>query len=367
MKKRLMKKGDIFMKPRVFVSSTFYDLKYVREDISNFIKSHDFEPIMFEDGDIGYTPGKPLDKSCYDTMKNSDMVILIIGGNYGSPSTEQNETINTEFDDYISITRQEFKTAVEEGIPIFVFIESSVYVEYNVFELNKKEIETISSLKFSATKNINVFSFINEIRSIGNIAITDFKKPSQIKEFLGKQWSDMFKSYLKKLREDEDFKKTHDSIDELRSAIGEVQILVNSLFEKAFNTQVEIEYDSIKNQQRNIRAQSIAKSILNNVHFDVKFDTNTDLHFIMEKFIDLIIEISKKIKKQDELLYDESVNEDISLEDYYNEFFKKSYDIGIDVYRCKNRLFYKEYITEMSNDYQLKIDVEDALVTNIND
>lgn len=184
---------------------------------------------------------------------------------------------------------------------------------------------------------------------------------------MGKQWSDMFKSYLKKLREDEDFKKTHDSIDELRSAIGEVQILVNSLFEKAFNTQVEIEYDSIKNQQRNIRAQSIAKSILNNVHFDVKFDTNTDLHFIMEKFIDLIIEISKKIKKQDELLDDESVNEDISLEDYYNEFFKKSYDIGIDVYRCKNRLFYKEYITEMSNDYQLKIDVEDALVTNIND
>ena len=46
------------MKPRIFISSTFYDLKYVREDISNFIKTHGFETVMFEDGDIGYTPGQ---------------------------------------------------------------------------------------------------------------------------------------------------------------------------------------------------------------------------------------------------------------------------------------------------------------------
>ena len=75
------------MKPRVFVSSTFYDLKYMRDDLANFIRAHDFEPIMFEDGDIGYTPGKNLDESCYDTMRNADMVILIIGGNYGSPAS----------------------------------------------------------------------------------------------------------------------------------------------------------------------------------------------------------------------------------------------------------------------------------------
>ena len=53
-------KGTKDMKPRIFVSSTFYDLQYIREDLSNFIKAHDFDPIMFEDGDIGYTPGKPL-------------------------------------------------------------------------------------------------------------------------------------------------------------------------------------------------------------------------------------------------------------------------------------------------------------------
>ena len=34
-------RGDLHMKPRVFVSSTFYDLKYIREDLANFIQAHD--------------------------------------------------------------------------------------------------------------------------------------------------------------------------------------------------------------------------------------------------------------------------------------------------------------------------------------
>ena len=142
------------MKPRIFVSSTFYDLKYIREDLSNFIKAHDFEPILFEDGDIGYTPGKPLDKSCYDTMRSSDMVILVIGGLYGSPATDEEQS---PFQEYMSVTRNEFRTAVNEGIPVFVFIDTKVYSEYAVYELNMKAIEERNSMiKFSATKDINI-------------------------------------------------------------------------------------------------------------------------------------------------------------------------------------------------------------------
>ena len=68
------------MKPKIFVSSTYYDLKYAREDLSNFINGYKFEPILFENGDIGYEPGKPLDESCYSNISKSDMVILLIGG-----------------------------------------------------------------------------------------------------------------------------------------------------------------------------------------------------------------------------------------------------------------------------------------------
>ena len=135
--RKTWKVGTKDMKPRIFVSSTFYDLKYIREDLSNFIKAHDFEPVMFEDGDIGYTPGQPLDMSCYETMRSADMVLLIIGGNYGSPATGE---VKDEFKEYISVTRNEFKSAVNEGVPLYVFIDDKVYVEYGVYEENCEEI-----------------------------------------------------------------------------------------------------------------------------------------------------------------------------------------------------------------------------------
>ena len=33
------------MKPRIFISSTFYDLKYIREELMRFIVSKNYEPI----------------------------------------------------------------------------------------------------------------------------------------------------------------------------------------------------------------------------------------------------------------------------------------------------------------------------------
>ena len=246
------------MKPRVFVSSTFYDLKYMRDDLANFIRAHDFEPIMFEDGDIGYTPGKNLDESCYDTMRNADMVILIIGGNYGSPASGETKD---DFKEYLSVTRNEFKTAVEESIPIFVFIDASVYAEYGIYEENIKAIEeNRCSIKFRATKDINVFRFIRDIKSIGNISITEFKKSGEIKFFLGKQWSDMFKVYLKSLREDTNTMQVHDAIERLNTMMQQMEVMVNGLGKKIFNDQGP-EFDQLVLQQRRIKAREIARRI----------------------------------------------------------------------------------------------------------
>lgn len=51
-------------KPRVFVSSTYYDLKHIRTSMELFIRSLGYEPILSEKGDIAFTPDKPLDESC---------------------------------------------------------------------------------------------------------------------------------------------------------------------------------------------------------------------------------------------------------------------------------------------------------------
>lgn len=239
------KRTNLFMKPRIFVSSTFYDLKYAREDLSNFIKAHDFDPIMFENGDIGYTSGKALDDACYEAMKSADMAILIIGGNYGSTATGE----NPEVKDYMSITRKEFRTARAYNIPNYVFIESRVYAEYDVYEMNALSIEDGSmEIQFKATKDLNVFRFIKEVKSIGNISIKEFSKPSEIKEFLGKQWSDMFKTYLNLLREGEQRKILDESMNEMKNLISKMEIMVNGIGKKVLNGSDD--YESILKMQQ---------------------------------------------------------------------------------------------------------------------
>ncbi|OUI80373.1 DUF4062 domain-containing protein, partial [Acetobacter orientalis] len=124
-------------KPRVFVSSTYYDLKFLRSSMEVFINSLGFESVLSEKGDIPYSPFVPLDKSCYTEAQNCDIFVLIIGGRYGSPtSDETNSEDNTE-NNYTSITKREFETANRKGIPCFILIEAGVYFEYQTYKNNK--------------------------------------------------------------------------------------------------------------------------------------------------------------------------------------------------------------------------------------
>lgn len=72
-------------RPRVFVSSTHYDLKHLRSSIENFIEQLGYEPVLSEKDSIAYLPDAPLDESCYREARNSDIFVLIVGGRYGSP------------------------------------------------------------------------------------------------------------------------------------------------------------------------------------------------------------------------------------------------------------------------------------------
>lgn len=235
------------MKPRIFISSTFYDLKYIREDLSNFVSSYNYEPILFEDGDIGYTPGKPLDKSCYETMKNSDMVILIVGGEYGSPASGESKD---DFNEYISVTRNEFRTAVNSGIPVFAMIDRKVMAEFRVYEANIDAIEKKQqTINFAATKNINVFRFIKEIRSIINIPIQEFDRAEEIKQFISKQWADMFKSYLDLLKGSLENQRIENSVDEMKRLIKKMDIMLDSVGKNVLTRGNSGEYEDAVNRQ----------------------------------------------------------------------------------------------------------------------
>ena len=298
--------GTKDMKPRVFVSSTFYDLKYIREDLSNFIRTHDFEPIMFEDGDIGYTPGKPLDKSCYETMKSSDMVILVIGGLYGSPATSEEKD---EFKEYMSVTRNEFRTAVNEGIPVFVFIDTKVFSEYAVYEMNEESIEEQKvAIKFSATKDINIFRFIREIKGIGNIVVIEFSKLVQIKDFLSKQWSDMFRKYLDILKEQKADKKLENAVDEMKSLINRMDTMLDGIGKKVLGESENVKYSDIVEE---IEIARICDALSENLMVEEfnRGDKKENIKRYLEGLIDFVNEIPSVEEKRDKQAYLTSIHQ----------------------------------------------------------
>ena len=58
-------------KPRVFISSTFYDLRQVREDLERFIKELGYEPVRNEQGDIPYGKEESVEASAYRESRST--------------------------------------------------------------------------------------------------------------------------------------------------------------------------------------------------------------------------------------------------------------------------------------------------------
>lgn len=224
------------MEPRIFVSSTFYDLKHVRERLGHFIEGYGFKPVLFENGDVGYRPGEELDQSCFFEMKNCDMAILIVGGRYGSPvSAEKQAEYETRdnFDKYTSVTCREFKTAIQENIPVYVFVDTSVHEQYNIYKHNMVAIEEKKcEITFPAVDNLNVFRFIHSIHSIGHISIEAFSKTNDIEKFLKKQWAFLFQQYLQDRRNETIFMRMETPMQEMQSKLEKVNIMLDRIFNK---------------------------------------------------------------------------------------------------------------------------------------
>lgn len=186
-------------RPRVFVSSTYYDLKHLRSSIENFIEQLGYEPVLSEKDSIAYMPDAPLDESCYREARSSDMFVLIIGGRYGSATSDhQKKKIEKiEFHErYESITQREYESAVERDIPTFILIDSAVDAEYQTF-LKNKENQTI---KYAHVDSVNVFHFIESIRDKQkNNPVKLFGKYSEIESWLREQWAGTFRELIQRM------------------------------------------------------------------------------------------------------------------------------------------------------------------------
>ena len=213
--------------PRIFVSSTYYDLKHVRSSLENFIEQLGYESILSEKGDIAYAPDISLDESCYREVRNADIFVLIIGGRYGAEKSEGKKNVPKQFyDRYDSITKQEYTSAVDKDIPIYILIEKSVYADFETF-LKNKDNKTIS---YAHVDSVNIFQLIEEILSRPrNNPIHHFDRYSEIEEWLREQWAGLFKELLSR-------KSSQQQISSLSTQVKELSEVNKTL--KAYLEQV---------------------------------------------------------------------------------------------------------------------------------
>lgn len=202
-------------KPRVFVSSTYYDLKHIRASLDLFIDSLGFEPVLSEKGDIAYTHDRPLDESCYREAENSDIFVLVIGGRYGSEvSSDKKRTSKGFFERYDSITRKEFESAANRDIPIYILIDKGVYSEYQTY-LRNKEIKTIS---YAHVDSVNVFLLIEDILSRPrNNPIQTFEKFEEVQNWLREQWAGLFRELLRRQSQQQQLSGLSTQVGELKA------------------------------------------------------------------------------------------------------------------------------------------------------
>ena len=73
------KENKSMARPKVFISSTFYDLKQIRNDLDVFIKDMGYDPVLNERGNIPYGSTEKLEDYCYKEIDQVDILVSIIG------------------------------------------------------------------------------------------------------------------------------------------------------------------------------------------------------------------------------------------------------------------------------------------------
>ena len=336
------------MNPRIFISSTFYDLKYVREDLGSFIESFGFTPIRSESGNIGYTPGEELDESCYAAMRVSDMAILIIGGRYGSPSSkepkEKDEDLPEKFTHFTSVTRKEFATARQNKIPVFVFIENSVYNEYFLYKKNRAFFESgKEGFEFSNVDNINVMRFIEDIDLIAKVPVFRFDAVYDIKNILRQQWADMFRKYLIFLKQQEmTTREMEPMITQICGSVKGIQKMLDKVSEAVLKDRPD-EIMAVKREQI---VENAASKIASSFEFVSMLTTQEDIRKYLQFFIEKMFD-AKRMG-----LLDCPFSEDLEDEKKFYSLFE--YD-GVCISMVKEHLADEPDIFDDSADFKAKL------------
>ena len=159
---------EALKKPSLFVSSTCYDLKQVREDMRIFIEGMGLNPVLAEHNAFPVDPDLGTIDNCMKVVeRDADIFVLIVGSRYGSTGTAGK-----------SVTNLEYLSARSKGIPIFTFIARNVLEILPVWKANP------SGDYSSVTDSPKLFEFVASLRDSGAEWVFPFDLAQQIFDVL---------------------------------------------------------------------------------------------------------------------------------------------------------------------------------------
>lgn len=168
------------MVPSVFISSTVEDLRHVRDAVRATVDEVGYRPVMSEYAEIGYMSGDAAEGSCYKTVDECQIVVLIIGKRHGSQSKVDNER---------TVTENEFDAAIKSYARIITLVDQDVWTFKKVYESNSPS----TTVKFPGMNDpVRTFNFLNRVSaSPTRNAIIPFSNASEVRDIIKRQFAIM--------------------------------------------------------------------------------------------------------------------------------------------------------------------------------
>lgn len=157
--------------PKVFLSSTIYDLRDLRDAVQSALRKDGYTVLASEDGSIPVDSSKHSYEVCLDAARNCDCLVAVIDGRFGG----------TMPDGKTSITQAEVEEALGKGRQVYVFVRQGVWDAKEIYTAHAKAGHPFVASK--VVDNERVFDVIDAIRTraTGNW-IFQFNKPSDLIE-----------------------------------------------------------------------------------------------------------------------------------------------------------------------------------------
>jgi hypothetical protein len=160
------------------ISSTFYDLKNVRAELSTTIdRDLGYRVLISESSTFPIDPDVTTVENCKRRVtEDADILVLIIGERYGSIDASAGR----------SVTNLEYLAARAKGIPIYAFVTRQLLT---MVELHQKAKPASQAIFNEFVDDPKLFEFVNAVRFKDSVWMNSFESASEIATSLKAQFA----------------------------------------------------------------------------------------------------------------------------------------------------------------------------------